>query len=363
MDKRPKPPPPPKNVKIKDNYAPKVKAPKKVDQCNICPRCKQPIPISEMDQHVKVELLDPRWREQKKRALDKNRDTNLVDNANVVMASLKRLAEYRTDIFGGDELEVDRKMREEKARAAQKEMDVWDGHTASITSVTLKAQPTVQEQIAHIQKTLEAQNHIIGPRIPDFPNSSSLPPKPDLSIPAPGVQPIPVYPDAFEQFKTPQIPLQPPIQPVWDTLAVQPKLPEMTDVEYKEEESQQIKRPRIEEMPPLPGMIPESEFLQMYLGPIEVVIKKPQIAEREKDWSLDGSTLVLDGLPYSTLISELKNRISQLTKMPPSRMKLTINENVPHMRLTLKDTANLAYYNFRQSEYVVLAVKERGGKR
>jgi splicing factor 3A subunit 1 len=36
------------------------------------------IPISEMDEHVRIELLDPRWKEQKQAAEAKNRESNLL---------------------------------------------------------------------------------------------------------------------------------------------------------------------------------------------------------------------------------------------------------------------------------------------
>lgn len=49
------------------------------------------------------------WREQKQRALDKNKEKNLLDN-DQVSVNLKNLAEYRPDIFGGDATEAAKKV-------------------------------------------------------------------------------------------------------------------------------------------------------------------------------------------------------------------------------------------------------------
>ncbi|KAJ1561809.1 hypothetical protein HK096_003254, partial [Nowakowskiella sp. JEL0078] len=229
-----------------------------------------------MDQHVKVELLDPKWREQRKRVLDKNRETNLVENANIVMGSLKRLAEYRTDIFGGDELEVDKRydlqMRDEKMRAAQKEKDVWDGHTATIGSVAMKNN-NAEEQIAHLQSLLAAQQHIIGPKVPENSQMHLLPPKPGVPILQPsssssfseGFQPTVYQPQTAYQESTSapmpwntisQMPIPPPQQ-------ITPAAPFPSNQD-EVDQSYSTKRLRVEDPPPLPGMLLESEFLQVH---------------------------------------------------------------------------------------------------
>jgi hypothetical protein len=46
---------------------------------------------------------------QKERELEKKRESNLISGTHVVKA-LERLAEVRPDIFGGDELEAEKKV-------------------------------------------------------------------------------------------------------------------------------------------------------------------------------------------------------------------------------------------------------------
>lgn len=75
----------------------------------VCPRCKQAISTTKMSEHVRIELLDPKWKEQKIKAQDRNKETNLTDNL-TVFENLKQLAQARPDIFGGDELNLQNKV-------------------------------------------------------------------------------------------------------------------------------------------------------------------------------------------------------------------------------------------------------------
>ncbi|KAK3337508.1 Pre-mRNA splicing factor PRP21 like protein-domain-containing protein [Cercophora scortea] len=89
-------------MKIKENYVPRAAqraASKFGSQMALCPNCKQQIPLNELDDHMRIELLDPRWKEQKAKADARFTTTNLstVDVAN----NLKRLASQRSDVFDG----------------------------------------------------------------------------------------------------------------------------------------------------------------------------------------------------------------------------------------------------------------------
>ncbi|KAK3111050.1 SF3a splicing factor complex subunit, partial [Teratosphaeriaceae sp. CCFEE 6253] len=66
---------------------------------SLCPNCHAAIPNDEMAQHLKIELLDPQWREQARIAQQRSATTNLstVD----VARNLKRLASARGDVFDG----------------------------------------------------------------------------------------------------------------------------------------------------------------------------------------------------------------------------------------------------------------------
>ncbi|KAL2168062.1 hypothetical protein VTG60DRAFT_490 [Thermothelomyces hinnuleus] len=87
-------------MKIKENYVPRAAqraASKFGTQTAMCPNCKQQIPLNEMDEHMRIELLDPRWKEQKAKAEARYATTNL--STAEVANNLKRLASQRSDVF------------------------------------------------------------------------------------------------------------------------------------------------------------------------------------------------------------------------------------------------------------------------
>ncbi|KAK1452739.1 hypothetical protein CCUS01_10780 [Colletotrichum cuscutae] len=89
-------------MKIKENYVPRAlqrAANKQSVQMALCPNCKQQIPMDELQDHMRIELLDPQWKDQKAKAEARYSTTNLstADVAN----NLKRLASQRSDVFDG----------------------------------------------------------------------------------------------------------------------------------------------------------------------------------------------------------------------------------------------------------------------
>ncbi|TVY57957.1 Pre-mRNA-splicing factor, partial [Lachnellula cervina] len=107
-------------MKIKENYEPRaaLRARNKQNMV-ICPNCRQQMPVSELDEHMRIELLDPRWKEQKAKADSRYSTTNL--STQDVANNLKRLASQRSDLFDGvtgqpvSEEEQARRKRAEKS--------------------------------------------------------------------------------------------------------------------------------------------------------------------------------------------------------------------------------------------------------
>ncbi|KAH8802751.1 Pre-mRNA splicing factor PRP21 like protein-domain-containing protein [Xylogone sp. PMI_703] len=87
-------------MKVKENYVPRAAArAAQKTQMALCPNCKQQIPYNELDEHMRIELLDPRWKEQKAKADSRYATTNL--STQDVANNLKRLASQRNDLFDG----------------------------------------------------------------------------------------------------------------------------------------------------------------------------------------------------------------------------------------------------------------------
>ncbi|KAF1810131.1 Surp module [Eremomyces bilateralis CBS 781.70] len=87
----------PGTMKIRSDYVPRAQAKRQQQNGYLCPNCKQVIPAEEWENHMKIELLDPNWREQKALSDQRQSTTNL--STAEVANNLKRLASQRSDVF------------------------------------------------------------------------------------------------------------------------------------------------------------------------------------------------------------------------------------------------------------------------
>lgn len=132
-----------------------------------CPRCNQQIPNTQWEEHVKIELLDPRWREQRDKEAARQSTTNL--STADVARNLKRLASQRSDVFEGSGAtgeEVDEAERDRRKRAARGydgvipglvgHGPVGKGGTPGVQQPSMPGAPgqglSVEEQIKHIRQ-------------------------------------------------------------------------------------------------------------------------------------------------------------------------------------------------------------------
>lgn len=63
----------------------------------------QKVAASDLSDHMRIQLMDPKWREEQARAAAKQKDTALAEGESIA-ASLKSLARKRGDIFGSAEV-------------------------------------------------------------------------------------------------------------------------------------------------------------------------------------------------------------------------------------------------------------------
>jgi splicing factor 3A subunit 1 len=121
-----------------------------------CAICNQQIPVDELQEHMRIELLDPRWKSQRDALEARKAQTSELQRGANVVSSLKNLARTRVDIFGAEADEERRKREEEEEQAKKKEREkgVWDGHTASKANTLDKysANVNLDEQIAAIHR-------------------------------------------------------------------------------------------------------------------------------------------------------------------------------------------------------------------
>jgi splicing factor 3A subunit 1 len=103
-----------------------------------CPNCGQSIPETELSEHMRIELLDPKWKEQKRVLEMRRSQAQQLQQGADITASLRNLASNRTDLFGDEVDEETRKKREEeeKQKRRDREKIIWDGHTNSAAKTT-----------------------------------------------------------------------------------------------------------------------------------------------------------------------------------------------------------------------------------
>ncbi|KAI5804577.1 Pre-mRNA splicing factor PRP21 like protein-domain-containing protein [Geopyxis carbonaria] len=150
-------------MKIRNDYAPRALQKRHAAQeaTGLCPNCGQSIPLAEMEAHMRIELLDPRWKEQRARADAKFATTNL--NTNDTVLNLKRLASQRDDLFDsatGEAISAEEAERRKRAALGGS----WDG-AADSREAAVRRSFDVQEQIQAIhRKAGQVANPGVGPR-------------------------------------------------------------------------------------------------------------------------------------------------------------------------------------------------------
>lgn len=147
-------------IKIRADYKPKLygTTPTRGPIATaLCPRCGEAIPVHELDEHMRIELLDPKWKDQKMAMEAKQRDSNLLQEGNDIAKILKNISGLRPDIFGSDEVDAYKRIKEQEEEAKKKDRVTWDGHTATMGLANQRAQKTsIEDQIAQMHRRIGA---------------------------------------------------------------------------------------------------------------------------------------------------------------------------------------------------------------
>ncbi|KAF5178337.1 Splicing factor 3a subunit [Thalictrum thalictroides] len=145
------------------------------------------IPINEMAEHMRISLIDPKYKEQKERMMAKIRETTLAQD-DEISRNIVGLARTRPDIFGTTEEEVSNAVKAEieKKKEEQPKQVIWDGHTGSIGRTANQAMSqniSGEEQIDAASNEARAlPGAAAPPPRPGMPSIRPLPPPPGLSL-------------------------------------------------------------------------------------------------------------------------------------------------------------------------------------
>jgi splicing factor 3A subunit 1 len=281
-------PPNPDNVIIRSGYDPKANkqqtASKQAESYFKSPLTGELISASKMSEHMRISMLDPRWIEQRqKEKEEKEKHEEVLASDLSIEKNLKRMAEFRSDMFGSgaEEVLIGRKVGEEERRS--EEAAVWDGHSNSMDKTSKRAMTgiTLEEQIKAIHQSqglVEDESLMvkIGPTIPR--PVSSMPAMSTHSVLIkPAQPPQPVQQGGFKMAPPP------PQQPVKPVVPVMPVAPEPAE----EPAAKRLKT--AEEL-----LIPEADYLSMHANnaTVKFYVQVPSVPEKP-EWSLNGQMISL----------------------------------------------------------------------
>jgi splicing factor 3A subunit 1 len=318
-------------MKIRKDYKPKTLAERKAaaaSQSTICPVCKTSVPLNQMEEHVKYELLNPHYREQRTELESKKAQHNALLQGADPSRSLKQFAGRRTDIFGSAAEEEAQKRKEEEETRKRKERErmVWDGHAASQVDTTnaFNRPEQLQDEMQHIQKRFKTDQEktYIGPQIGNAAPEEIVQPEPYVdgnSMSAGAV--------TYSAPSGPSDPYQ--AYPGYQYPGQQYVLEKRTDG----------------------ALYPEDQWMQYHPEPITIIVSLPEAKSISE--KCDGSQVSIPLLAPSTTIANIRERIQAETlggSVGANRLKLRIDGKPTTLRQTL------AHWNLVSSDVITLQI-------
>lgn len=419
MNEEPEPP-----MKIVKNWKrPEERIPAERDPTKfvVSPITGELIPINEMSEHMRISLIDPKYKEQRERMFAKLRETTLAQD-DEISKNIVGLARTRPDIFGTTEEEVSNAVKAEieKKKDEQPKQVIWDGHTGSIGRTANQA----MSQNMHGEDQTDFANgdamNLPGPAAPPprpgIPSIRPIPPPPGLALNLPRVPPNAVQysapssgglPVPVPQSRPLGVPMMssirpmPPGQPpmmmnrpptMLPSMAMNPpNVPPPPGSQYP---PMGVPRgyaplpippqgmPMMHPPPPMPQGVPpppppeeapplpeEPEPKRQKLDDSVLIPEDQFLAQHPgpvcisvsvpnmDEGNLRGQVVEITVQALSETVSSLKEKIAAEIQLPANKQKLSGKAGF------LKDNLSLAYYNVGAGETLTLALRERGGRK
>ena len=142
----------PAPMRIRQDYIPRAQQrAQQSTQTSICPNCKQKIPIAELDEHLRIELLDPQWQEQQRKNAERFSTTGIAGTD--VVSNLKRLRAQAEGGSGDPVAEAAARVlddEEERRKRMKGSVDAQPGVGPTVQREQGKGM-SVDEQLRNIQ--------------------------------------------------------------------------------------------------------------------------------------------------------------------------------------------------------------------
>ncbi|KAK9677167.1 hypothetical protein RND81_11G125200 [Saponaria officinalis] len=382
------------------------------------------IPTSEMSEHIRISLIDPKYKEQKERMFAKIRETTLAQD-DEISRNIVGLARTRPDIFGTTEEEVSNAVKAEieKKKDEEPKQVIWDGHSGSIGRTANQALSQSMGGEDQYDLSNNDGRTLPGPAPPPMrpgvPMIRPLPPPPNLALnmPRPPTSSMPYSapnstPNMMQfQHRPPMVsanqmvgqppppmqmplgqhpmmmnrpPMQPPPMPV----------PPPSASQFTPLGAHRPFTPMPQGMPPLHGMpAPPPPIPQGMPPPPPPPEEAPPPLPDEpepKRQKFDDSALVpeeqflaqhpgpvrinvsvpsvdegnLKGQVLEISMQSLSETVGSLKEKISAEIQLPANkQKLSGKAGFLKDNLTLAYYNIGNGESLTLSLRERGGRK
>ena len=273
-------PPRDDDIKIVSDYAPRVAsaADRSGPTTMVDPLTGNVVPIDRMSEHMRIQLLDPKWRDDQRRQ-DRQSGVNVAAGDQIAQ-SLSAFARQRNDIFGSTE-EEEAALLEEQRLAKNKADDehgriIWDGHGSSINRVQAKVLGILADQAA--PPALQAPPGL-GSSVAPKPRDDQPPAFPPTFNNAPPFTAAPVIPSVVGTAPPAAVPPPPPPPPPPPAL----RPPDGAEP--------QPKRPRVD---PETGLVSEADFAALLGDAKQAINVNTPVDDSNAAWGLKGQTLTVD---------------------------------------------------------------------
>ncbi|KAK8801981.1 hypothetical protein WA158_006376 [Blastocystis sp. Blastoise] len=373
----PPPPPPPSSTpagkKIVTEYTPKLKT-------NTGPtitgfydeKQKREISVDELSDHMRIGLMDPKWREQKERYMERQAQTNLVDGTEMskVLSTLKRVPNDTND-NNNDTNYNSKKLLTEDIDVEDADMKLIEAqmeyNRKKALGLNKIQKPVVQKQQDDTPFAMPTPDGMAPrPLLPMNTNTTNnnISPKAPLSPPNPSMSSIsssfarPMMPSSPPPTTTNTnisipIPSPSPIPPLPRTILPTPSMP---SIPVNIPPPQPITMSRNTAFASM-TLLPEQQFLAIHPGPVTLFIILP-VDNSTPSWKMNGQTISFT-VDLHLLIKDFKEQISkEIGNCPTNKFQLKHD-----IHGFLKDKQSLASYNLAQGTTLMLLQRQRGGKK
>jgi hypothetical protein len=298
-----------------------------------CPITGQLIPAEDMSNHLKVLLLDPKWKQQKDALVERARKESAF--ADDVEANLASFVAKRPDLFGSVDEQI-REAAEAGAEAAARDAgaDAGPAHTM--------VPPTAQGA---------AGGRTNAPQLP-APASSSQPALPG----AVGQQAIgPITGVSTINARLPGASVNPPTMapPLGLPGSRPPGMAPAVQDDDDDDDEPSAKKPRLDDG----SLQPESKWMEKYPLNIQIIVSVNLGADAH---AAGIPTMIPMEVPVGQRVLDFKQKLApkvQAAGITVNAMKLKVQP----AGYILKNSNTLAFYNIAPGNLIELSRKQRGG--